>query len=805
MFKPSVYLFVGSCWLIANQARAQSFDADVAPLIKSSCLRCHDADTQTRLNLVTLGHDFNDPATFRQWVKVFDRVHAGEMPPKRAEQPKPAELAKALSTLKQRLRENNLAVQKKEGRVPSRRLTRLEFENTLCDLLQIHDDLARMLPAESDSGGFDTVGSKQGISAVHIQSYLKAADQALDDAIRLGSSPSKSPRKVDYLHAPYVNRWFDLPINEGGSVIKKLDDAVAIFVDLDYLMRSDACGLQIRTPGYYRLTTEAYPYQAKKTVTLKLIASSEKRGGAQLLGAFDLQPQQTRKVEVVAFLYPGDFFYPSVASLDSKYGVYTVGAKKYKGSGVAIKSVLVHGPLVETWPPPSTQQLLTGTKLKENSGGTHEIELAKKPIDSVSDVVTRLAPLAFRRPAQREEVESFVALARPELEAGVKFKEAVRVPLRSMLSSPQFLFFQGEAGKLDDYALASRLSYFLWKSMPDAELFALAKDGKLTQPAVLDAQIDRMLKHEKANRFVSDFLGQWLRLNAINATTPDELLYPEFDDILNQAIVKETELFFAELIKENLGVSNLIDSNFTFLNRRLAEHYGMAEIKGQKISGQEFRKVTLPDDSPRGGVLTQASVLKTTANGTVTSPVRRGNFVLTCLLGTPPDPPPPNIGSIEPDTRGTTTIRETLAAHRNNASCATCHTKIDPPGFALESFDPIGGFRTKYRAMLENSNAPFFKFGPRTFKQGREVDSSGVTADGKSFKDIREFKKHLLLQKEQVARNFIAQLMIYSTGAEIQFADRDQVEAIVERLRTKDFPVRTILHEVVQSELFRNK
>ena len=806
--RSSSIIVVAAALLSCCAARATAAwpDAGVDALIESSCIHCHDSDTETRLNFAVLGRDLSDPDVFRQWVNVFDRVHDGEMPPASEPQPDAKQLKETLSTLRSELREANRAVQDRQGRVPSRRLTRLEYEYTIRDLLLIEEDLAKALPEESDSGGFDTVGAAQRISPIHLRSYLQAADQALEAAINLGPRPRPGPRLVDYLNSPYVNMWHDRPLRNGGSVTRKLDDAVALFIDADYLMRSDACGLRIPVPGLYRITAEAYSYQARTPVTLKLIHTSELRGGAQLLGAFDLLPGQTRSVQVTAFLRPGDYFYPSVADLDPENGVFAArdadgnrtGAANYDGEGIAVKPARVEGPLFDTWPPVRTRQLFAGMELVASPDGRgYQANLTRPPIEHVRDVVSRIAPLAFRRPPMEDEIESFVALAEPPLEEGRRFTDALRVPLRSMLSSPQLLFFGGEPGQLDDFALASRLSYFLWKSLPDEALFQLARDGVLSEPAVLAAQVDRMLDDEKSTRFVRDFLGQWLRLYDINATTPDENLCPEFDDVLNQAIMRESELFFTDLVRDNLSVRNLIDSDYTFLNRRLAEHYG---IEG--ITGQEFRRVTLPVDSPRGGILTQASVLKVTANGTVTSPVVRGNFVLTNLLGTPPDPPPPDAGSIEPDTRGTTTIRETLAAHRTIEACASCHNEIDPPGFALESFDPIGRFRTTYRIPDGRTFDNFYLPG---FREGLPVDPSGVTVDGTEFSGTTEFKHYLLDKIEQIARNFISRIIVYSTGGEIQFADRDEVEAILERTGEDDFPVRTIIHEVVQSRLFREK
>ena len=312
-----------------------------------------------------------------------------------------------------------------------------------------------------------------------------------------------------------------------------------------------------------------------------------------------------------------------------------------------------------------------------------------------------------------------------------------------------------------------------------------------------------MLKDEKSSRFINDFVNQWLQLKEIDATAPDKRLYPEFDNLLKTAMVEETQAFVSYLIEKDLSVENLIDSKFTFVNRRLAEHYGIKDVKGQT-----FRKVKLPADSPRGGLLGQAAILKVTANGTTTSPVLRGSWVLTHLLGTPPNPPPPSIGSIEPDTRGTTTIRELLDKHRNDETCASCHQLIDPPGFALECFDVIGGYRQKFRNKENGDRVTDKTIHGRNiweYKYGLDVDASGELPDGQTFDGIKQYKKLLVQQKEQVARHLISQLVVYSTGAEIQFADRDEVEAILDRCRDSDFGMRTMIHEVIQSKLFLEK
>ncbi|MBP85576.1 MAG: hypothetical protein CMJ64_02490 [Planctomycetaceae bacterium] len=792
-------LLVTFC-LTSGTTVAQSFKTDVAPLIESSCIQCHDADTETGLTIGALGHDLSDAETFRKWERVFDRVHDGEMPPESEARPDPMQLKVALASLKKDLRTASLARQQRVGRVPARRLTKLEFGYTLRDLLLIESDMTSSIPDEVESGSFDTVGSTQRISAVHMESYLKAADEALKLAINLGENPYRVRVMNDYSH---LDQWHEKPLNMGGNVTRKLKygKGIALFRDVDYLMQFR---FGVTTPGTHRLSAKVAAYQSKEPVTLKLIVK-DPTGGARLVKAVDLEPGTPETIVVDAFLKPGDSPYLTfdMGGVEPFTAITAAGgSKNYKGRGLAIMSQKVEGPLFDSWPPPSTRQLLDGLELANSEGsdkGPFEVKASKNQLEHVTEIVRHFAPRAFRRQVAEGEIQSFVDLAKPALEADRDFIDVLRIPLRSMLSSPQFLLFGGEAGELDDHALANRLSYFLWKSMPDEQLFALVKEGKLSDSKVLARQVDRMLGDEKSNRFVRDFLGQWLRLYKVNATTPDEGLYPEYDELLAGAIPKEPELFFTELINENLSLTNLIDSDFTFVNRRLATLYGIPDVKGQ-----QFRKVELPKDSPRGGVLTQAAILKTTANGTVTSPVLRGNFVLTNFLGTPPPPPPPLEASIEPDTRGKTTIREILAAHREIETCNTCHREIDPPGFAMESFNPIGGFRTHYRA-----SGGELKFGdfnvPAPFKKGPPVDASGVTADGKEFSGINEFKQHLLNEKEQVAKHFISQLVVNSTGGEIQFADREEIEAILKRTRKDDFPVRDIIHEVVQSKLFRNK
>ena len=792
-------IFFALLLIAARTVSADALTTELEALIETSCIGCHDSGTDTSLDFESLGSDLNDEASFRMWVRVLDRTRSGEMPPPSEPRPDEDELKVATESLHASLKAASLFTQRRNGRVPARRFTKRQYGYVLQDLLDISADVTASLPDESESGSFDSVGTSQRLSAIHMEGFLRSADEALHHAIQLVRSP-KVDITFDLEGNAFLNEFHEKPLQLGGNVSRRLDQGVALFRDSDYLIQSGILGLRIQHAGIYRIEPRLEAFQSTGPVTYKIIAK-QPSGGATIIASDDLLPGEPKTLSIDTFLQPGDVVYITLESDDAAItSLYILGSKNFQGPGLAIRSWKMSGPIHEVWPPVGTRRLL-GDVLTEPNGDneSHGIELSSDPIEHVRRIVHSFAALALARPIQPGELDRFIALAQPVVDEGRDFTEVIRVPLRSLLSSPQFLLFDESDGKLNDHALAKRLSAFLWLSIPDAELTTLANDGKLGNADVLKSQVERMLADPKAKRFVNDFLGQWLLLDKVNATSPDEDLYPEYDEILGMSLVGETRAFFTELVNENLPLTHLIDSDFTFVNRRLALHYGVDSVKGQHM-----RKVILPKGSHRGGVLTQAAVLKTTANGTVTSPVTRGNFVLTNILGTPASSPPPGVGSIEPDTRGKTTIRETLTAHRDNESCNACHRKIDPPGFALECFDPIGRFRTHYRATGAGDGF-FAKLSGKSYHQGPPADASGVTAEGVEFSGINEFKQALMNQKEQVARQFVSQLIVYSTGGEIQFADRDVIEGILRANESKDYPTRDMLHAVVQSRLFREK
>jgi hypothetical protein len=430
--------------------------------------------------------------------------------------------------------------------------------------------------------------------------------------------------------------------------------------------------------------------------------------------------------------------------------------------------------------------------------------ISGNPSQDAERLLRNLMKQAYRRPVEETHVERFLALFNDQFSKGFGFAKSMLSTYTAVLSSPAFLFTDEKPGRLDDYALASRLSFFLWNSGPDETLRSLASRRELHKPEVLRAQTERLLDDSKSGRFIEAFTDYWLDLRKIDDTSPSTTLYNDYelDDPLKLAAIDETRLFLGEMLRADLPVRNIVNSDFSFLNERLATHYDLPDVKGARI-----RKVTLPKDSVRGGLMTQASVLKVTANGTTTSPVLRGYWITERIMGYQIPPPPP-VASVEPDIRGAVTLRQQLEKHRNDATCASCHSKMDPPGFALESFDVMGGWRDCYRAVKEGVK-------PKTgtglngqafaFYYALPVDCAGELPDGRAFKDIREFKRLLLKDEIPLARNMVKQLSIYATGAPIRFSDREAIEKIVQRAASHEFGLRTLVHEIVQSDLFQMK
>jgi hypothetical protein len=732
------------------------------------CVKCHAGEkAKGDFRIAELTLDFGVKKNRSLWEKVHQQITSGEMPPKT--RPRPDE--KVSRTLTDWIAKQSADVVGKEGRVVLRRLNRVEYENTVRDLFSVNVSVKEMLPEDANAQGFDNVGAALNISPVLMERYLESADTVINAALLpVHKLESKTERFDLYDSLP---TWFV-------AGVYKRDDGVVLFRSGGD-SATDLRKFKAPVPGRYRFRISASAHNSATPLPMAIILGNFVVAGntTRHLGYFDAQPGVPKLIEFEERLVAkNDTIKITPIALPFVYLKQETMAE-YPGPGLKIHWVEVEGPLPETWPTESYRRVFAD--VDPNAGKLADAE----------KLLRTLLPKAFRRPVTEDEVKPFVALVSKALEMGLPFEAALRTGYKAVLSSPKFLYLREPAGPLDDYALASRLSYFLWSTTPDEALLNLANKGELHKPEVLHAQVERLLKDSKSKAFTENFTGQWLGLRDISATTPDKSLYPEYEEFLQWSSVRETHLFFNELLKENLGVRNFIDSDFAMLNGRLAKHYNIPDVYGV-----DFRKVALKPEYHRGGVITHASVLKVTANGTTTSPVVRGVWMLDRIMGKPVPPPPANVPAIEPDIRG-----------------ASCHTRIDPPGFALENYDVIGGWRDKYRVVVSDRKfAVNNRFGPLgkylaayQYGLGLPVDSGDTLPDGRSFKTIEDFKKLILADPEQIARSITEKLIVYSTGHTVGFNDQKAINAILADAKKSDYGLRTLVHSIVASELFLTK
>lgn len=794
LFVRAVVLPVAFALTLSNSAPLKAAEASepievtstATALVEQYCLRCHGpTKAEHGLRLDGLSLDVTRPPIFAVWERVLRQLRNGTMPPDGEPRPEAAALASAEKEIAAAL-DAVVTRRRAEGRATLRRLNRIEYENTVRDLFEVDVAVKEILPEDTIAQGFDNIGAALNVSPVLMERYLEAADAVLTAAV--------APRVSGERMQKRYNLYDSLPSWFATSTYKR-DDGVVLF-------RSDASATALfefaaKTPGLYRFKISAYGYQSDVPVPYVVLAGNFRTAGsgAKIVGYYDAPPRTPGVVDITVRLEqrnatikvaPADL--PKVYLKQDKMPEYT-------GPGLNLNWIEVDGPLPEDDVTPSYRRLYGDVDPKRGS------------LDDARTILGRLLPRAFRRPTTDEELAPYVALAAAGLEKGATFEQALHGAIKAVLCAPEFLYFDETPGPLKPYALASRLSYFLWSTMPDEELLASARSGKLSNPAMLRAQVERMLEHPKAEAFTRNFTGQWLSLREIDATTPDVQLYPEFDELLKWSMVAESHAFFDELLNNDLSLLNFLDSDFSMINARLAKLYGIDGVEGVAI-----RRVPLRPEHGRGGVLTQAAVLKVTANGTTTSPVVRGVWVLDHILGEAAAPPPANVPAIEPDIRGAVTIREQLAKHRETPACASCHVRIDPPGFALENYDVIGGRRERYRA-LGVKPRPVEGLPPEVARiaakprwgDGLPVDAGDELPDGRKFADAAEFKKLLLAEPEKFTRCLTKKLVTYATGNPVEYGDHAEVERIVEAVKNKKYGLRTLVHKIIQSELFRNK
>ena len=840
----------------AGQADRRASGALPRQFIDRHCVSCHDGVTRKGgLDLTKLGDDYGDRATFDTWVRVHDRVRDEEMPPRNAPQPAAGERAAFLNGLAGPLIVADRREVRREGRAVWRRMNREEYENSLRDLLDAPWlQIKEMLPEDGEAHRSNKVGTVLDVSHVQINRYLAAAEHALREVMARRAKPPEMVRKRYYAreqraftgHVEFsqFNRSTEratFPLLGFASDVAVLQQKAPMTVGETDPARRELEGmgvvassyepLEIRfnqfkaaMPGRYRLRLMAHSFWAGpqegeqwwhpsreiagpgRTVEPVTLYAEIPPRQMRLLGTFDVTPEPgVREMEV--FLLAGETIRPDAVRLfRSRPPNWRNPLAERDGQpGVAFRWLEVEGPLATDWPGEGHRLLFGDLPLRQRSQNEIEVVTANPRADA-ERLLRNFMARAYRRPAALNETDlaRFVGLVETTMRNGGSFVDGMITAYSGILCSPAFVTIEERPGRLDDYALATRLSYFLWNSGPDERLREAARAGRLRSVAALEAQAERMIDEAKSGRFVTAFLDYWLDLRKVGQTSPDELLYCDYylDDYLVESAAAETYAFFTELVRNNLPARHLVSSNFLMINERLANHYGLTGVHGSPI-----RRVELPADSVRGGLLTQASVLKVTANGTTTSPVVRGAWVMERILGRPVPPPPPAIPAVEPDTRGATTIREQLEKHRNLPSCNTCHAKIDPAGFALENFDVFGAWRDKYRALAAGEKAPGIgKNGQRfAFRYLQPIDPSGTLPDGRKFRDIRELKQLLVADERQIARNLVERLVVFATGAPVRFSDRPRIEAILDRSAKENYGIRSLIRNIIASDLFRSK
>lgn len=812
----------------------------VVPFFRAHCAACHVGEKpegEFSIARKHLGTDFTDPVFRGKWREIVNVLNAHDMPPKDEEQPVASDVANVVDWITRQAVAAEIA--KREQSVVIRRLNRSEYRNTIRDLVGVDFDTS-VFPQDPPAGGFDNNGGALTMSPMQIEQYLAAAEQILDRALVEGERPPSIRWRFDPEPGSSDRNRVRLdaknnPIVKGGANEYQGDWVVLHRGHWDSFNARD---FRVPTPGLYTIRVrvagrvpsrddvvrtasailkerqakedERNPDRAKQNqerfeqdlqhfrddrmydygpprLKLVLQLGSQPRTVAE----FDAEgsPDDPRIVEFpTRFTAEGagvslEYAYSIPAVLEN-FWMQTRG--DFARPDAMVDWMEVEGPIYDAWPPTSHSRILFTSPL----ANTDEPAYARA-------VLERFMGEAYRRPVEAGEVDEKLVLFTKARQGGKSFVEAIKLPLMAVLTSPNFLYIAethpGDVAlPLTDHELAARLSYFLWSSQPDSELRSLADAGKLADPRTRQAQVDRMLADPKAEQFVTNFAGQWLGLREVGANPPAPDLYPQYDRHLETSIVKESEAYFAEFLRNDLDARQMIKSDFVTINERLGRFYGIPGVRGD-----EFRKVPVSDGVHRGGIVTQASILTITSNGTRTSPVKRGTWVLKTLLNTDPGLPVANAGEIAPKVPGIdkATVRQRLEIHRELPQCARCHDKIDPLGFALENFNAAGEWRDQegfgYKGRI-GTNDPL-------------IDASARMPDGTEIVGVAGLQEAMSAQEGKFLGALASRLTTYALGRELGLADRPTVDAVVAEMKQNSTTVRALIKAIVSSEAFATK
>jgi Protein of unknown function (DUF1592)/Protein of unknown function (DUF1588)/Protein of unknown function (DUF1595)/Protein of unknown function (DUF1585)/Protein of unknown function (DUF1587)/Planctomycete cytochrome C len=782
-----------------SHAAEADFDTVVQPFFNEHCVRCHgEKKHKGDLRLDTLSQDFASGASAMHWADVMDRISSAEMPPEEEPQPKTADATRIVEWLSGRIKEGETARLARRERVTFHKLTREEYANTIYDLLGVHYDATDPagLPEDPNWNGFERIGSVLSLSPAHVEKYFAAAESALAEAL-----PVKAPAKMSV-------HWsaLDLRLVYKGDLTPEQLEKVRVEVwpgSTFYGQPGNVKELVVPAAGEYtarvKLSGLKPPNGRPPHVVIYAVDLDRVLLNQDVIAPEDQPVTLEFHAHLPAGRHPirmtNEAPGPSTLGragrnsnkpfLSIKDGREPWQTKLTDDAGQPIVPFLIVD-WVE-WEGPTPGSMPTLARQQYLPKGNGDIVQARETLE-------RFAERAFRRPAQAAEVDGFVKLVDDELQSGEKFENAMTTGLLAVLCSKDFLYLvEGSPEKntatIDDWELASRLSYFLWSTMPDAALLDAARNGILHQPDVLRAQVARMLQDPRIVRFTDAFSRQWLQLRRVGMFPPDKKLYPAYDDYLQKSMVGETTAYFHEVLAENLSLREFLDSDWTMLNARLARHYEIPNVTEDR-----FQRVSLRPEDHRGGLLTQAAVLTLTSDGTRHRPVHRGKWVLESIIGKPPPPPPANVKPIEPtpETRPKATLRMKMAAHESDANCAACHRRIDPLGFAFDNYDAIGRWRTEEVVRDGNGENP-------------KVDASGELIDGRKFSDAEEFKKLLLADMDKFNAAFVEKLATFALRRAMSVDDRAALQSVARESKAADYRLPAIIEALVLSDLFQKR
>lgn len=790
-------------------AESTGFEGAVGPFIQKYCLRCHnDQKQEAEFRLDSLSRDFTDAKTAQQWDEVIFRMNAGEMPPEGELQPSPEELGRVVDWLSARSREGQAARMARRGPVAHYRLSRNEYQNTVYDLLGVYYDVNRPGVFNQDPlwHGFDHLGSMLSLSPSHVEHYFKAAEEIIEGASLNRPAKSKKVHKdiVD------IRRFDDGELEQIQARLKQLGHTEPMRHLLwpgGRMPGFNSNWLSREGSGLYRARVQLSGLPGLNGDLPHLTVRGGAKGAVRTVFDADVTAPEDRPIVLEFETYlelpaslsiinecPGEFdpqkankMFGNAAILGSYKETSLLSPTSYKlftEDGQAIYPLL----LVDwiEWEGPIVSEEMLQRRA--------EVYPGKNPsVDEIRACLKTLAGRAWRRPVADAEIDPYLQLTTGESEAGEKFDSAYKAALVGLLTSSNFYYLREGSPKEDratvnDWELASRLSYFLYNSMPDEGLFAAAETGKLHDAQELRAQLRRMFKDPKFERFLDSFPYQWLQLHQVGMFPPNEKLYPDYSPWLERSMIQETKLYFREMFRQDLPLREFLDSDWAMLNARLRQHYGMPSA--DKMG---FERVSLKPDDHRGGLLTQASVLMLTSDGTRHRPVHRGVWLSEAIFNRTPPSPPPNVEPLEPTPADApkATIRMQLQAHATHATCASCHKKIDPLGFAFENYDAIGRWRTEEEGTGKGKNPA--------------VNAAGELPDGRTFKGPEEFKALLVADQDRFAVAFIEQLATYALRRVMTIDDAAQIQAIADASKKDEYRLKTVIENFVLSDLFQKR